>query len=74
MVIGGIALKKIGDAKHVFDNSEHPGYIAACVIALGALVFVIAFFGCCGAMYESICLMNLVSFIRELILYQLATF
>lgn len=67
MVIGGIALKKIGDAKHVFDDSNHPGYIAACVITLGALVFVIAFFGCCGAIRESVCLMNLVSISMNLI-------
>lgn len=53
VVVGGIALKKIGDVKHVFDDGDHPGFFPAAIIALGALVFVIAFFGCCGAIRES---------------------
>ena len=53
MAVGGIALKKIGDVKHVFDDGDHPGFFPAAIIALGALVFVIAFFGCCGAIRES---------------------
>jgi CD63 antigen len=53
MAVGGIALKKIGDVKHVFDDGDHPGFFPAAIIALGALVFIIAFFGCCGAIRES---------------------
>jgi CD63 antigen len=53
VVVGGIALKKIGDVKHVFDDGDHPGFFPSAIIALGALVFVIAFFGCCGAIRES---------------------
>lgn len=53
MAVGGIALKKVGDVKHVFDDGDHPGFFPAAIIALGALVFVIAFFGCCGAIRES---------------------
>lgn len=53
MAVGGVALKKIGDVKHVFDDGDHPGFFPAAIIALGALVFVIAFFGCCGAIRES---------------------
>jgi energy-converting hydrogenase Eha subunit A len=45
MAVGGIALKKIGDVKHVFEDGDHPGIFPAFVIAIGALVFVIAFFG-----------------------------
>lgn len=48
MVIGGIALKKVGDVKDLFKNDEHPGLFPAFVIALGVVVFIIAFFGCCG--------------------------
>ena len=48
VVVGGIALKKIGDVKDIFKDSEHPGMFPAFIIALGALVFIIAFFGCCG--------------------------
>jgi hypothetical protein len=42
MAVGGIALKKIGDVKHVFDDGDHPGFFPAAIIALGALVFIIA--------------------------------
>lgn len=48
MVIGGIALKKVGDVKDLFKNDEHPGLFPAFVIAIGVVVFIIAFFGCCG--------------------------
>jgi CD63 antigen len=61
MAVGGVALKKIGDVKHVFEDGDHPGFFPAAIIALGALVFVIAFFGCCGAIRESQCLLNLYS-------------
>ena len=53
IVVGSVTLKKIGDVKHVFDDGDHPGFYPAAIIALGALVFVIAFFGCCGAIRES---------------------
>lgn len=53
MAVGGIALKKVGDVQHVFEDGDHPGFFPAALIALGALVFVIAFFGCCGAIRES---------------------
>lgn len=45
VAIGGVALKKIGDVEGVFDNADHPGIYSAFIIALGALVFVVAFFG-----------------------------
>lgn len=45
IAVGGIALKKVGDVKGVFEENDHPGIFAASIIALGALVFVIAFFG-----------------------------
>jgi uncharacterized RDD family membrane protein YckC len=45
MVVGGIALKRIGDVKHLFEDGDHPGLFPAFIIAIGALVFVIAFFG-----------------------------
>lgn len=53
MVVGGLALKKIGDVRNIFEDGDHPGFFPAAIIALGALVFIIAFFGCCGAIRES---------------------
>lgn len=61
VVVGAIALKKIGDVKEVFDDGNQPGFYPTAIIALGALVFIIAFFGCCGAIRESQCLLNLYS-------------
>lgn len=61
MVLGGVALKKAGDVEDIFKDHGHPGTFAAFVIALGALIFVIAFFGCFGAIRESQCLLNLYS-------------
>lgn len=45
MAVGGIALKKVGDVRHFFEDTSHPGVFPAFVIALGGLVFVISFFG-----------------------------
>ncbi|CRL05702.1 CLUMA_CG018734, isoform A [Clunio marinus] len=59
MAVGGIALKKIDEVKDVFNDGDHPGFFPAAIIALGALIFIIAFFGCCGAIRESQCLLNL---------------
>lgn len=61
MVVGCIALKNVGDVKDVFNDNDHPGIYAAFIIALGALVTIIAFFGCCGAIRESQCLLNMYS-------------
>jgi CD63 antigen len=61
MVVGGIALKKIVDLGHIFEEGDHPKFFPAAVLALGVIVFIIAFFGCCGAIRESQCLLNLYS-------------
>lgn len=61
ITVGAIALRKVSDIKGVFENHDHPGYYAAVIIALGALLFVISFFGCMGSIRESQCLLNLYS-------------
>lgn len=74
MAVGGIALKKVGDVKHVFEDGDHPGFFPAAMIALGAMVFVIAFFGCCGAIRESREIINFIHcttvFVNNLINFQ----
>lgn len=59
MVVGGIALKKIVEVEKIFEEGDHPKFFPAAVVALGAIVFVIAFFGCCGAIRESRKITNL---------------
>lgn len=55
VVIGGVSLAKIADLQDISD--EH-SIVAPSIlfIVLGSIVFVIAFFGCCGAIRESYCM------------------
>jgi CD63 antigen len=55
VAIGGIALNRIGHVKQVFTDNNHPGFFIGLVIVFGAVIFVISFFGCCGAIRESEC-------------------
>lgn len=61
VTLGGIALHKLGHAKEVFTDEHHPGFFIGLVIVFGAIVFVISFFGCCGAIRESECCTLMVS-------------
>lgn len=58
ITIGAIVLVKIDDYDKIFE--DYNVHVAPIVfIVLGSIIFVIAFFGCCGAMRESQCLTNL---------------
>lgn len=59
VVVGAIGLRTISNVEDLFKDSNHPGIYPAAIIALGVLVFIIAFFGCCGAIRESQCLLNM---------------
>jgi CD63 antigen len=53
--IGAVILAKLGDFnKALEDQNVHAPPIV--FIALGGVVFIIAFFGCCGAVRESYCM------------------
>lgn len=41
--------------KEIFNAEDHPGSFVSANIVLGAIIFVISFFGCCGAIRESQC-------------------
>lgn len=62
MAIGGIALNRIGHVKEVFTDNNHPGFFIGLVIVFGGVIFVISFFGCCGAIRESECCTLMVIF------------
>ncbi|XP_055538852.1 23 kDa integral membrane protein-like isoform X2 [Wyeomyia smithii] len=55
VVIGGVSLAKISEFEQISD--EH-NIVAPSIlfIVLGSIVFIIAFFGCCGAIRESYCM------------------
>lgn len=61
VVIGGVSLSKIADLQDISD--EH-SIVAPSIlfIILGSVVFVIAFFGCCGAIRESYCMTSTYGF------------
>lgn len=61
VVIGGVSLAKIADLQDISD--EH-SIVAPSIlfIVLGSVVFVIAFFGCCGAIRESYCMTSTYGF------------
>uniref|UniRef100_A0A336K9P6 CSON005313 protein n=1 Tax=Culicoides sonorensis TaxID=179676 RepID=A0A336K9P6_CULSO len=55
VAIGGIILAKAGDINTAFkDTNAYSVPIA--LIVLGSIIFIIAFFGCCGAVRESQCM------------------
>lgn len=43
------------------DEYQNIGLASALTIAIGSIIFLIAFFGCCGAVRESTCLLTTVS-------------
>jgi CD63 antigen len=54
-------LKKSGELTEALDKTNETEYFAIAVIGLGALIFVVSFCGCCGAIRESECFLNLYS-------------
>lgn len=67
VVIGGVSLAAISDFKDITD--EHNIVAPAILfIVLGSIVFVIAFFGCCGAIRESYCMTSTYGFFLLLLI------
>ncbi|XP_066247970.1 CD63 antigen-like [Euwallacea similis] len=63
-VLTGIIIISVGfSAKAYFNEFDHLlddkyFYVSDLLIAVGAVIFIIAFFGCCGAAKENACLTN----------------
>ncbi|XP_013098676.1 23 kDa integral membrane protein [Stomoxys calcitrans] len=55
IVLGSIMISNIGNISD-FDDAINADIIPILIIVLGCVIFVIAFFGCCGAIRENICL------------------
>jgi CD63 antigen len=52
-------LKATGDLTKALDTINDTEYFAVSVIVLGAFIFLVSFCGCCGAIRESECFLNL---------------
>jgi hypothetical protein len=57
----GILLKlKNDDIQNFIPDKYHLGLPPILLIAIGSVIFVTAFFGCCGAIKESTCMLTTV--------------
>ncbi|XP_073845836.1 CD63 antigen-like [Musca autumnalis] len=54
IVLGSLMIKNVGDLSD-FSDAIDVDLIPIVIIILGCIIFVIAFFGCCGAIRESVC-------------------
>lgn len=61
IVIGGVSLAQISELQSI---SEEHNVVAPAIlfIVLGSVVFIISFFGCCGALRESYCMTSTYGF------------
>jgi len=57
IVVGALPLFKLGDIKDVFIN-DNPATVPVILVVLGSVIFIISFFGCCGAIRESQCMVS----------------
>lgn len=54
IILGSLMIKNIGDFGD-FTDAVNTDTIPILIIVLGCIVFVVAFFGCCGAIRENVC-------------------
>jgi CD63 antigen len=59
IVVGAIPLFKLADIKDAFPENN-PATVPIIIVALGSIIFVISFFGCCGAIRENQCMVSTV--------------
>ncbi|CAG2116699.1 unnamed protein product [Medioppia subpectinata] len=56
IVLGFKCIDWSGDIEHIYNNSIKTG--AGIVIAVGFLILIMAFIGCCGAITQNVCLLS----------------
>jgi CD63 antigen len=57
ITVGAIPLFRLGDIEAVFPENN-PTLIPIAVVILGSIIFIISFFGCCGAIRENSCMVS----------------
>jgi len=60
IVVGSIMLSTMGNFT-AFDGGVNTQTIPICIIVIGSVTFVVAFFGCCGTIRENACCTTIVS-------------
>lgn len=65
IVAGAIPLFKLEDIRDAFPENN-PAILPIAVLVLGSVIFTISFFGCCGAIRESQCMVTTVSLLKSL--------
>lgn len=61
IVVGAIPLFKLDDIRDAFPENE-PAIVPVIVVCLGSIIFLISFFGCCGAIRENQCMVSTYAF------------
>lgn len=61
IVVGAIPLFKLDDIRDAFPENE-PAIVPIIVVCLGSVIFLISFFGCCGAIRENQCMVSTYAF------------
>lgn len=61
IVVGAIPLFKLDDIREAFPENE-PAIVPIIVVCLGSIIFLISFFGCCGAIRENQCMVSTYAF------------
>lgn len=64
IVVGAIPLFKLEDIRDAFPENN-PAILPIAVLVLGSVIFTISFFGCCGAIRESQCMVSTVSLLKS---------
>lgn len=64
MVVLGVSILYKYDVVLDVIKDSHAEVVPIVFIAIGSAIFLIAFFGCCGAIFESECMILTVSFIK----------
>lgn len=61
ITIGAIPLFRLGEIEAVFPENN-PTILPITIVVLGSIVFIISFFGCCGAIRENQCMVSTYAF------------
>lgn len=61
IVVGAIPLFKLDDIRDAFPENN-PATVPIIIVVLGSVIFIISFFGCCGAIRENQCMVSTYAF------------
>jgi len=61
IVVGALPLFKLEDIQDAFPENN-PATVPIIVLVLGSVIFIVSFFGCCGAIRESQCMVSTYAF------------